>query len=145
MSVNWTKRNYKKHIRYDLRRNTKFRPIMLERYMLTNRYTDNIVWGPLMDNENTMDTILSMSPFDMATRYYDTMQQYDDIFMLRTVSRYSCSYLEIQITSIGTITDIHYDPNNAYTEQIKQINKLIDADLCEDLPLDLVLFSAFYF
>lgn len=60
--------------------------------------------------------------------------------MLRTLSRYSGSYLEIQISGIGVIADIHYDPDTAYTEQIKQINKLIDADLGEDIPLDLILF-----
>jgi hypothetical protein len=131
---------YEKHVRYDLRRNDIFHPIMLERYMITNRYTNNIIYGPIIDKTCPIDSIIKMSPFDLATNYYDILKQYDDVFMLRTTSRYSDSYLEIQITPIGTIADLHYNIETSYSKQIKQINELIDADLNEDLPLDLLLF-----
>lgn len=129
-----------KRVRYDLKRNNNFHPIMLERYMVTNTFTDNFVWGPVANDENIVDVVSSMSSFDMATKYYDMMQQYEDIFVLCTVSRYSRSTVATQISVAGTITDICYTPDSTYREQIKQINAEIDSDFDEDLPIDIVLF-----
>ena len=136
-----TKLPQKKHIRYDLKRNNNFHPIMLERYMVTNTFTDNFVWGPVVANdENIIDIVSSLSLFDMATKYYDMMQQYEDVFVLCTVSRYSRSEVTVQISITGTIADVYYIPESTYCEQIKQINTEIDSDFDEDLPIDIVLF-----
>lgn len=127
-------------VRYDLRRNNNFHPIMLERYMVTNTFTDNYVWGPVVNNENIIDVIASMSSFDMATKYYDMMQQYEDLFILCTTSRYSRSTVAIQISAFGTVADVCYVPDKSYRDKIAEINKEIDADFDLDLPIDIVLF-----
>jgi hypothetical protein len=129
-----------KRVKYDLKRNNNFHPIMLERYMVTNTFTDNFVWGPVANDENIMEVVSLMSSFDMATKYYDMMQQYEEVFVLSTVSRYSRSTVTTQISVTGTITDVYYVPDATYCEQIKQINAEIDSDFDEDLPIDVVLF-----
>ena len=131
---------YTNHVRYDLRRNNNFQPIMLERYLVINQYTENIVWGPSVSDNTPVDNILKMSSFDLATKYKDTMRQYGKDFVLRTLSKYSGSYMKFEMSEIGTIVDIYYNSDGLLTNQIALINKTIDADIGTELPLDVVLF-----
>lgn len=130
-----------KHIRYDLRRNSNYRPIMMERYIMLSNYTNNIIYGPHYDMDKITLISQNSNTFDLSIRLSEITRQCGNTFNISTMTRYSQSQIIVNMSDDISIMDIYYEPDNiTFVDSIKKINCELNIDIDVDLPIDIVLF-----
>ncbi|VBB17834.1 hypothetical protein YASMINEVIRUS_297, partial [Yasminevirus sp. GU-2018] len=132
-----------KTVRYDLQRNSSFRPIMMERYMLINKFLTKNIHGELCHQQVVLYSH-KLNTFNMATKFYEiSMRQTNedgDYFELTSYGFYSGASVTVQISPCGVVAHIQYSPTPAHHDLIAKINSKHNCCMDEDLPLDVVLF-----
>lgn len=129
-----------RYVKYDLQRNN-FDPIMIERFMLSNRYMSKLLWGPTYDNTVAIDAFNHVDQLEFVTKYYNlAFQQEEYMFMLSGETVYSGSTVSIVLQSCGTLAVVNYVPSSSSEKFIKHVNSVTGSDFCKDIPIDVVLF-----
>ena len=129
-------------VSFDLRRNSEYRPIMMERYMMLSRFTQPYPYGPYC-NPNIIELyMITNNSFNLAVQYFDVMRQNEDSFAISVRTRYSNSLIKIRFNFAGVIAEVEYPPIQScrLVKFIDSFNEKTDADLPTDLPIDVFLF-----
>lgn len=137
--------NNKKVMRYDLKRNSKFTPVMIERYMFSSRFVKGPFKGPFCSLAIMEDASEKLDTFELVTKYYGNALSQDsnkDMFEISGKTALSKSQITIMSSYTGTIVEISYTQiqDSGFRNVINDINNAIGSDFEEDLPIDVVLF-----
>jgi sulfur carrier protein ThiS len=127
---------------FDLRRNSEYKPIMMERYMMLSRFAQPYVYGPYCNSSIIEAYLVTGNSFNISVQYYDIMRQNEDSFAINTRTRYSKSLITVKFTESGVIAEVEYVPilNTRIEDIISSYNGETDSDLPLDLPVDVLLF-----
>jgi nitrate reductase NapAB chaperone NapD len=133
---------------FDLRRNKSFRPIMMERYMVSSRFTDPYIYGPYCNPDNIENYLATANAFNISVQYNDILKQEESSFVISVRSKYSRSLITVKFQTEGVICEINYrpvhkdliKPGSTMDKFIK--NLILKSDFPDDLPLDVMLFLA---
>lgn len=135
--------NLMQYAAFDLRRNSEFRPIMMERYMMFSRFVQPYIYGPYCNPETISSYLVSENSFNLGIQYFDIMKQNEGMFCVSAKSRFSNSTITIKFSGGGVIAEVAYKPISidlVLVPFIEEYNKQNNCDIPLDMPIDVVLF-----